>query len=51
MAVFDALPALTRQASAAPAGSQSVVVMSGLVALVLSLIVWPVVRFAVKVKA
>src|SRR5205814_8719424 len=35
--------------SAAPAGSQSVVVMSGLVALVLSLIVWPVVRFAVTI--
>ena len=47
MAVFEALPALASQASAAPAAPQPVVVMSGLVALVLSLIVWPVVGFAV----
>lgn len=45
--MLEALPALSRQASAAPAGSQLVAVTSGLVALVLSLIVWPLVLFAV----
>ncbi len=46
--MIEALPALAHKA-AAPAGSLVVVVGAGLIALLLSLIVWPVVRFAVTI--
>jgi len=47
--VIEALPALAGDVSAAPAGSRMVVIGSGLLALFVSLVVWPIVGFAVTV--
>lgn len=47
--MIDALPALGHGTLAAPAGSQSTAVAAGLLAFVLSLLVWPVVGFAIVV--